>query len=160
MPTSTRSKICLKCTNQTPLCACGCGKKVGRNYGVDTPRKWIRGHHATLKRFIAKPNSKEKKLDTILQQNFPKEFKLNVKGGVVIGGKIPDFVNVNGRKMLVELFGDYWHGKRVTGRGKEYEVQRRKDIFKRWGFSTLVIWESELVNPDRVIRRVAFHMNR
>lgn len=28
---------------------------------------------------------------------------------VGIGGLCPDFVNCNGKKVIIELFGDYWH---------------------------------------------------
>jgi hypothetical protein len=54
----------------------------------------------------------------------------------VVAGKCPDFVNVNGQKKIIELFGDYWH------RGQN--PQDRIDVFKPFGYETLVIWQREL----------------
>lgn len=102
----------------------------------------------------AKPNSAEKRLEEMLNRNFPLEFKLNVKDGVVIGGKVPDFVDVNGKKLLVELFGDYWHGELITGRSKEDEERLRASHFSKWGFKTVVIWESELANEELICRKI------
>lgn len=95
---------------------------------------------------IAKPNRAELKLEGLLEKFFPREFKINVRKGLVIGGKIPDFVNVNGKKVLVELFGRYWHDPK--------EEASRKKTFSKWGFKTIVVWEEELKNPDLVIRKV------
>lgn len=81
--------------------------------------------------------------------------KLNVNGDVVLGGFIPDFVNVNGRKLLVEMFGTYWHGPEVkNGRTPKQEEAFRKKHFKKFGFNTVIIWENELDDVDKVVARV------
>lgn len=103
----------------------------------------------------ASPNTKEKLLEAVLNKNFPGEFKLNVKNGLIIGNKVPDFVNVNGRKVLVELFGDYWHSTRITGKSKEAEEATRKSHFNSWGFKTVIIWESELHNTDLICNKIS-----
>jgi hypothetical protein len=59
---------------------------------------------------------------------------------MVIAGKCPDFINCNGEKKIIELFGDYWH----LGENP----QERIDEFKPFGFDTLVIWEKELKNAN------------
>jgi hypothetical protein len=102
----------------------------------------------------ARPNKKEKQLDTFLQTHYPGEFKLNVKNGVIIGGKVPDFVNVNGKKALVELYGKYWHGKAFTGRNKCLEENRRIAHFGVWGFKTAIIWENELKDEKLVLKKI------
>jgi hypothetical protein len=83
-----------------------------------------------------KPNKKEEKLLDILTELFPGEWKFTGDFGVVISGKSPDFTNINGQKKLIELFGDYWH--------KGQNPQDRIDIFKPFGYDTLVVWEKEL----------------
>lgn len=91
-----------------------------------------------------KPNRAECKLDAILQEIYPGEFVLNVKANIMtLGGKIPDFVNMNGKKQLIELFGNYWHDpKRFP---KCQSPQERIDYFRQFGdWDTLIIWESEL----------------
>lgn len=117
----------------------------------DTRRKKIEG---ILKSVQAKPNTKEQKLNRILKKYFPGEFKLNVKGQVVVAGKVPDFVNVNGRKLLVEHFGTYWHGESVQGISAKAEEANRKKLFARWGFKTVVVWEDELKNEAQVVSKV------
>ncbi len=109
---------------------------------------------AALRNCGLRPNKPEKLLWRILRTNFPGEFRMNVKGQVTIGGRIPDFVNVNGRKLLVEVFGDHWHGEGHTGRTRQEEVRQRKHYFKKWGFNTIVVWDSELKNPTKVVERI------
>jgi len=102
-----------------------------------------------------KPNKKERLLNKTLQELLPNEYQLNVNTEVMIlGSKIPDFVNINGQKKIIELFGDYWHGKRRTGRTKEREEQRRIDHFSKYGYQTLIIWERELKDISKVASRI------
>jgi len=85
-----------------------------------------------------KPNKSEQFLLEILDKFFPNEWKYVGDFSFIINGKNPDFVNINGKKLLIELFGDYWH------QGEDPED--RKKIFREFGYETLVIWESELKN--------------
>jgi hypothetical protein len=83
-----------------------------------------------------KPNKKEAQLMILLNDLFPHDYKYTGDGKIIIGGKCPDFTNVNGQKKLVELFGDYWH--------KGEDPSDRINHFLRYGYYTLVIWEREL----------------
>ena len=99
-----------------------------------------------------KPTQPEKDIDDIVQPLFPNEYKYNgnFELGITIGGKIPDFVNVNGKKKAIDLFGDYWH------EGEDPQV--RIDLFKKYGWDLLVIWEHELKDKDAVIQKILkFH---
>ncbi len=87
-------------------------------------------------RLRTKKNKKETQLESILDEYYPNEWKFVGDGQLIIAGKCPDFVNVNGKKLLIELFGDYWH--------KDDNPQDRIDVFTPFGYRTLVIWESEL----------------
>lgn len=98
---------------------------------------------AILKGNQVKPNKAELKLNAILQSILPNEYALNVKGDIMIlGGKIPDFVNTNGQKKIIEMFGDYWHTKRINN--YLATEKGRIEYFRKLGWDTLIIWESEL----------------
>jgi len=92
------------------------------------------------------PNEKEKQLLGILESLFPNEYKFVGDGELMINGKIPDFVNVNGQKKIIELFGDYWHSEERVGKPREEHEKERVNIFSSIGYKTLVIWEHELEN--------------
>lgn len=60
----------------------------------------------------------------------------------MINGKNPDFVNCNGKKLIIELFGDYWH--------KDDNPEDRAKVFEPFGYKTLVIWEHELKDIENL----------
>lgn len=99
-----------------------------------------------------RPTEPEASLMRILQTQFP-EFKYNgdFSLGITIGGMIPDFVNVNGKKQVIEVFGDYWHGDKKAITWRKSELGRIM-AYKPFGFNCLVIWEHELKEkPEREI---------
>lgn len=83
-----------------------------------------------------RPTSTETFLAGMLDSLFPNQYRYVGDGGFWIGGKNPDFVNVNGQKKIIELFGEHWH--------KPEEEKARSEEFKQYGFSTLVVWTAEL----------------
>jgi len=89
-----------------------------------------------------RPNKKESILLRILQ-DLKLPFKYSGDGDCIIGGKIPDFINVDGKKQLIEFFGKYWHEKDRIDNG-----QSRIKHFKQYGYDTLIIWEEELKNEN------------
>jgi len=96
------------------------------------------------------PNKPEKKLFSLLENLYPGQWRYTGDFSFTINGKCPDFVNCNGQKKIIELFGDYWH------RGEN--PQDRINEFKPFGFETLVIWESEMKNIENVKNRIReFH---
>lgn len=92
------------------------------------------------------PNKPEMFLVEVLEQLYPGEWKYVGDGQVFIAGKCPDFINVNGQKKIIELFGDYWH--------KGQNPQDRVEIFKPYGYETLVIWEKELKQFKDLRRKI------
>ena len=104
-----------------------------------------------------KPNKPETLLNNLLQRILPKEYEINVKGKVmVLGGKVPDFINCNGQKKVIELYGDFWHSNKwVKKRGCYEDTEKgRIKYFKKLGWDTLIIWEHELENLEKVIAKV------
>ncbi len=94
------------------------------------------------------PNKPETLVMNLLNEVDPNNWKFVGDGQVVIEGRIPDFFNTNGHKKIIEVFGDYWHGERA--RCYEETEEGRKALFDKYGYTTLVIWESELKNPEEV----------
>jgi hypothetical protein len=104
-----------------------------------------------------KPNKKEQKLLSILEELLPKEYCYTGDGKVLIYGLSPDFVNCNGKKKIIELFGDYWHLKKKKINWYQTEWGR-KAIFSQLGYDTLIVWENELKNIDLLKEKILkFH---
>jgi hypothetical protein len=99
----------------------------------------------TMSRAIL-PNKPEKFIMGILDNLFPHEWKYTGDLSFMIGGKNPDFVNINGQKKCIEHYGDWWH--------KNNNPQDRIDLFKRYGWDCLVIWEHELKDFKTLRRKI------
>jgi G:T-mismatch repair DNA endonuclease (very short patch repair protein) len=52
------------------------------------------------------------------------------------------------------LFGDFWHSKKITGLKKKEHRKQRQAHFAKYGYKTLVIWEHELQNIQRLKRKL------
>lgn len=98
---------------------------------------------------MTKPNKLETKVNNILEKHFPGEWKYNgdFSCGVSIGGLIPDFVNVNGKKQAIEVFGDAYHDPKKAFSKVSWKRQEfgRKAIFSQYGYECIIFWASELV---------------
>ena len=100
----------------------------------------------------SKPTKPEIQFDNILQQLLPNEYKYVGDGEILIGYKCPDFMNVNGQKKLIELYGDYWH--------RNDNPQDRIDHFAKYGYKCLVVWEHELKALIPLKKKILeFHCN-
>ena len=96
---------------------------------------------------VMSPTSIELKLTEIITKHgLP--FKFVGTGEVIINGKIPDYININHKKQLIELFGNYWHSLERTGRNRLEEEENRIKIFEKYNYLTLVIWEDELEKDE------------
>ena len=93
-----------------------------------------------------KPNKSEVLMLQLLNDLYPGEWKYTGDFSFTLDGKCPDFVNCNGKKLIIEYYGDYWH--------QGHDPQDRIDVFSPFGYRTLVIWESEMKNLPKVINRI------
>lgn len=91
-----------------------------------------------------RPTKPEQRIGRILAEAFPGVWRYVGNGEIVLGRMTPDFLNVNGEKAIIEVFGRYWH--------KPEDVQYRSAQFLKYGFRTLVIWEDEL--EETIVKRV------
>lgn len=104
-----------------------------------------------------KPNKPEGVVLDVLNSYFPNEWRYVGDGSVIIDGLNPDFINVNGRKLIIELFGEYWHRKGVR---KYHQTERgRREVYRKYGYDTLIIWEKETKNLEFVLEKVTKFIN-
>jgi very-short-patch-repair endonuclease len=97
-----------------------------------------------FKAFARRPTKVEKKLIQLINKyNLPFEYVGD--GKLIIGGKIPDFIDIKNKK-IIEVFGNYWHD-------KEDEI-KRANYFKKYGYDTLIIWQDELNNEQNVLEKI------
>ena len=105
---------------------------------------------------------REKALSNSCKSNEPNKIEqkiidLNIKNLVFVGNKnfwlkcedkmrIPDFIlePITSTKLIVEIFGDYWHDEWNTGMSKENHEKNTINMYKKIGYSCLVIWEHEI----------------
>ena len=111
----------------------------------DYRKRWFEAFYNSNRK-IGCPTSLEIQLMGLLDLLFPHEWKYVGDGQLILGGKCPDFVNINGRKQLIEIYGDYWH------RGENPED--RINFFKKYGFITLIIWGHKLKSKAELIDKL------
>jgi len=61
----------------------------------------------------------------------------------------PDFVDCDGKKLAVEIFGDYWHSPLLRNNipyNQTYEG--RNKILKEYGWKLVIFWETDLLRED------------
>lgn len=61
----------------------------------------------------------------------------------------PDFIECNGKKIAIEVFGDYWHSPLLNHRiGEDRTLHYRKTILKKYGWKLVALWELDLKRED------------
>jgi len=99
----------------------------------------------------AHPNKPEATILELLNAKYPEEWKFVGDGSLIIEGLNPDIVNANGRKLIIEVFGDYWHTQKL----KPYRLNEgRVRVYAKYGYKTLIIWVSELNNIRNVMVKI------
>ena len=70
-----------------------------------------------------------------LDRKFSGEWAYNGQGQmkIYLGGKVPDYVNVKGRKAVIEVLGIYYH--------PEKDENLLIDHYKSLGYECIIIWE-------------------
>ena len=61
----------------------------------------------------------------------------------------PDFIEANGKKIVIEIFGSYWHSPlRNFGLKEEATLPFRKAHYKKYDWQSAFIWEEDLRRRD------------
>lgn len=119
---------------------------LGHIMSEDSRQQMLLSMTDSLKRYYEhrhlEPNFPERILNDLLEQYFPKEWKYVGNYQVWFGRHNPDFMNINGRKLLIEVFGDYWHDP-IAWPNKMTSMELI-EYYAKFGFKCLVLWEHEL----------------
>jgi len=108
-----------------------------------------------------KPTKPEIIIKQILEK-IPNNFIFNDyygnKNKLKIGGKNPDFIDVN-NKLIIEHFGDHWHGPKIRVKNGDYSTNKEHEeekilFYAKFGYKTLIIWENELRNIELVKNKI------
>lgn len=99
--------------------------------------------------FISKrntiPTKPEMKIISICDKYFPQfEYNGDFSQGVALDGMIPDFINTNGKKQVIEIFGDYWHSSDVIGDDWRSSELGRIMAYNSLGYECLILWEHDM----------------
>lgn len=100
-----------------------------------------------------RPTDLEAKLIALIEKyNLP--YKYTGDGTFTIGRLNPDFVNINGAKIAIEVFGGHWHQNRKEPIRTE---EGRRAILREYGWQLIVIWGDELksIPEDKIVERIA-----
>lgn len=93
-----------------------------------------------------RPTQPELYVQKTLDKHFPGEWEYTGDGRVWLDGRNPDFMNVNGKKQVLEVFGMFWH--------EESEEAERTAHYKKLGFDCLVIWEYDTLDEDLIVEGI------
>ena len=97
---------------------------------------------AQLKNYKIKPNKTELWLEEFLNDMLPGQYMRN-SGEVILGGKIPDFININSYKAIIEFVG-----RRDFPRHSPEALEEKERIYAKYGYKTLFLTMENLKNED------------
>ncbi len=117
-------------------------RKYFADLSCEEKEKWLKNVFKGLRK---RPTALEKQLISMIEDN-KLPYKYVGDGQFILGGKNPDFLNVNGKKQVIEAFGCFWHD--------VFDVAERIEHFRQYGFDTLIIWEDEMADTDAVISKI------
>jgi len=82
-----------------------------------------------------RPTDIEQRLIEIIEK-YSLPYRYTGNGTFKVNGKYPDFVNINSRKIALDVFGDRWHD--------ASEIPERKAAFAEWGWDLVILWGHEI----------------
>lgn len=158
IPPETRKKIALalrgrKHSNETKIKISETRKSraiVPWNKGKLCPyikEVFLKNREKRLRALCKKPTKLEK-LFANLAKRLGLSFRYTGNGTFWIGDINPDFVECNGKKIAVEVFGDYWHSPLLNPNIRDSSTyEGRKKILSKYGWKLIVFWGGELKSP-------------
>jgi hypothetical protein len=88
-----------------------------------------------------RPTKPEERLMNIFSKYFPElQYNGDFRLGVSLRRLIPDFINVNGAKEVVEVFGERFH--------KASQVDEKIARYKQLGYNCLILWSKDVMRRE------------
>jgi endogenous inhibitor of DNA gyrase (YacG/DUF329 family) len=119
----------------------------GKRHREDTLRK-IR--EARMRQKIPKSLTVPEKLFMKLVEKYGLPFKYTGNGSFWVGYPPinPDFIGTDGKRVVVEILGEYWHTPK--------EFEERKKQYAKYGFKCIGIWGHELYEckEEELVRKI------
>lgn len=133
------------------------GQRDARKRGVYDTKEYREKHlRSTLKALFERPTKLERQFIRFFKEhNLP--FNYCGDGTLVINGRCPDFVENDGKKMVIEVADKFqkmlWDRRKYKS-WQGYE-KNRIVFFKNFGWKCLTLWKDELENnPENVLDEV------
>jgi len=61
----------------------------------------------------------------------------------------PDFIECNGKKIIIEVLGDYWHSPLLNRNLPEHgDLKYRKKHYSKYKWKSIFLWETDLKRDD------------
>jgi hypothetical protein len=101
---------------------------------------------ATLKGLKKRPTKPEQRVIDIIGR-FHLPYVFTGDGSIIIAGLSPDFINYNGAKKIIEVFGVAFHDPQRSFKHKvplNQQEPYRRAIYSSFGFDCLILWDDEL----------------
>ena len=102
-----------------------------------------------MKNVRIKPNKTEEWFTNWLELCFPGVYEFN-GGQIIIEGLVPDFICVTEKKKIIEVVG-----RRDFANHSDEAMEKRRAIYKKYGFSTLILDTIELKDGETLVAIVA-----
>lgn len=97
-----------------------------------------------------RPNIPERKMIELIEK-YSLPFRYTGDGEEIIGNINPDFIH-NNKKIIIEVFGDYWHNPNRKNISYKQTEEGRREYLSKQGYQLIVFWEHELKsNNEEVI---------
>lgn len=127
--------------------------RLGRKEPVEAKNYRIK---RVLKGLMKKPTKLELRVGEVLEKRFPGEWKYVGDGKLVVGGKCPDYVHREGKRVL-EVFGSQWHNPDVSFKDKIPFHQTEEGViehYTKYGYACVVVWDHELADEGLVVKKL------
>jgi predicted DNA-binding protein YlxM (UPF0122 family) len=111
------------------------------------------------------PNKTEKKLiELIKKYNLSYQFN-DKEHRIIIGQKIPDFYDVDGKNNLIEVFGEPWHDPKKAFKKLPFRktYPGTKQYYRRLNYNCLIIWYKEFTKAkweERILNKIQKFENK
>ncbi|GAI78435.1 unnamed protein product, partial [marine sediment metagenome] len=139
-------------------------RKIGLKSRVTLKKLWKNPEYRAeqVKRIISgwrrKPTRPEKRMIEIFEKHGLPFIYNGYIGGMVIGGKVPDFISTEGKQKVVEVFGRFFHDpnfpRHLSPIPESKTFQGTIHHYSQHGYDCLIFWEDQLKDENFVLRKV------